>query len=77
MDSYAPPSMIETARLRLRRPLPSDAAEVFAYASDPEVVHYMDWPRSETIEAVASYLEASGRAWQRGEEWYWVVLPVA
>lgn len=73
VDDYAPPPLIETARLRLRRPLPSDAAAVFAYASDPEVVHYMDWPRSETIEAVAAYLEASSRAWQSGEEWYWVV----
>jgi [ribosomal protein S5]-alanine N-acetyltransferase len=73
MDNFAPPLEIQTPRLRLRRPLPSDVAAVFAYASDPEVVHYMDWPRSESIEAVASYLEASAEAWQSGEEWYWVV----
>jgi RimJ/RimL family protein N-acetyltransferase len=73
VDNFAPPLVIETARLRLRRPVPSDAVAVFDYASDPEVVHYMDWPRSETVETVAAYLEASGSAWQSGEEWYWVV----
>ena len=65
--------MLETPRLRLRRPLVSDAVAVFDYACDPEVVHYMDWPRSETIDSVTAYLEASGSAWQSGEEWYWVV----
>jgi ribosomal-protein-alanine N-acetyltransferase len=73
VDGFSPPLLIETPRLRLRRPLPSDAAAVFDYASDPEVVHFMDWPRSETVEAVAAYLESSGAAWQSGEEWYWVV----
>jgi ribosomal-protein-alanine N-acetyltransferase len=46
---------------------------VFEYASDPEVVRYMDWPRSESIAAVAAYLEASDPVWQSGEEWYWVI----
>jgi ribosomal-protein-alanine N-acetyltransferase len=73
VDNFAPPFMMETLRLRLRRPLLSDADAVFEYASDPEVVHYMDWPRSESVGAVAAYLESSGSAWQSGEEWYWVV----
>jgi RimJ/RimL family protein N-acetyltransferase len=73
VDRFAPPPVVATARLRLRRPVSTDAAAVFEYASDPEVVRYMDWPRSESIAAVAAYLEASGPTWQSGEEWYWVV----
>jgi RimJ/RimL family protein N-acetyltransferase len=65
--------MLETPRLRFRRPLPTDAPAVFDYAGDPEVVRYMDWPRSKCVETIAEYLEASGPSWKSGEEWFWVV----
>jgi ribosomal-protein-alanine N-acetyltransferase len=67
------PAFVDTQRLRLRRPRASDAAAVFAYASDLEVTHYADWPRCMTEEAALAYLEASGSAWSSGEEYFWVV----
>jgi len=70
---FSVPPVIETQRLRLRRPMASDAAAVFEYASDLEVTHYADWPRCATVEAALAYLEASGPAWSSGEEYFWVV----
>lgn len=42
--SWRPPR-IETARLLLRGWEPSDAEQVYTYASDPEVTPYMAWNR--------------------------------
>ena len=50
------PPRIETPRLLLRGWEPSDAEEVFAYASDPEVASYMSFPRHETIADAHSFL---------------------
>ncbi len=65
------PSTFSTPRLRLRRPQPADAAAVFEYASDPEVVRYVDWPASvepaESVRATARALEK----WESGEEYSW------
>ncbi len=51
------PSYLETARLRLRPLAESDLPEVFEYASDPEVVRYMDWPRHESISESRQWLQ--------------------
>ena len=53
--TFRPPT-IETPRLLLRGWEPSDAEEVFAYASDPDVARYMSWPRHETIADAHSFL---------------------
>src|SRR3954452_7204528 len=58
------PDEIETARLILRRPVMSDAAAIFAsYASDPEVTHFLGWPRHESVrdtEALPRFSGAQG-----------------
>ena len=47
---FPKPPTIETARLRLRPLRLDDAANVFAYASDPKVARYVPWPAHTSIE---------------------------
>ncbi|HEY1898438.1 MAG TPA: GNAT family protein, partial [Steroidobacteraceae bacterium] len=75
-ESFSAPITIETDRLRLRRPRPSDAVAVFDYASDVEVAHFADWPRATRVEAIAAYLKESELAWQAGREFFWVATPM-
>jgi len=59
------PEAIETARLLLRRPQCADSADIFGrYASDPEVTHFLGWPRHETLADTAAFLDFSERHWQ-------------
>ena len=55
---------IETLRLVLTRPTLADAPEIFErYASDPEVVRYLSFPRHETIMATYGFLKMSDKEW--------------
>lgn len=63
--------MFSTPRLRLRRPQPADAAAVFEYASDPEVVRYMDWPASVEPADGIKATERAAEKWESGEEYSW------
>lgn len=55
---------IETARLVLSRPTLADAQEIFErYASDPEVVRYLSFPRHGTIAATYGFLKMSDQEW--------------
>jgi [ribosomal protein S5]-alanine N-acetyltransferase len=57
---------VSSARLRLRAPQMSDAEAIFArYASDPEVVLYVGWPRHKTITDTHEFLEFSRTEWER------------
>jgi [ribosomal protein S5]-alanine N-acetyltransferase len=59
---------IETARLRLRRPVAGDGPAIFArYASDPDVTRYMGWPRHTSVEHTRAFLEFSDGEWERWE----------
>ncbi|MCC6536337.1 MAG: GNAT family N-acetyltransferase [Bryobacterales bacterium] len=56
--------VIETSRLRLRRPCAGDAEAIFAcYASDEEVTRYMAWPRHRTVEDTRAFLAFSDEEW--------------
>jgi ribosomal-protein-alanine N-acetyltransferase len=44
-------------RVTLRPPRPEDAAELFPYASDPEISGFMYWGPHATPEETAAYLE--------------------
>jgi ribosomal-protein-alanine N-acetyltransferase len=58
------PPQYDTPRLRLVRPRPADADEVFArYASDPVVTRYLGWPRHQTVADTHSYLQWSDDQW--------------
>jgi [ribosomal protein S5]-alanine N-acetyltransferase len=60
------PDVVETARLRLRRPQTSDAESIFVrYASDAEVTAFLSWPRHRSVQDTRAFLEASDAEWQR------------
>jgi [ribosomal protein S5]-alanine N-acetyltransferase len=60
------PSLIETARLRLRRPLATDAAAIFErYSSDPEVTRFLSWSRHQSIADTHAFLKFSDQEWER------------
>jgi [ribosomal protein S5]-alanine N-acetyltransferase len=61
-----PPSELLTARLRLRRPTLADADAVFAYASDPEVVAFVGWPRHRERSDTVAFLRAAMREFEEG-----------
>jgi ribosomal-protein-alanine N-acetyltransferase len=66
---------IETARLVLRRPLPSDAEAIFTlYASDPEVTRYLSWPTHRTVEDTRAFLAWSDGEWERWPAGPYLVL---
>jgi RimJ/RimL family protein N-acetyltransferase len=55
---------IETSRLVLARPAPSDVQEIFdRYASDADVVTYLSFPRHRTIADTHTFLSISDREW--------------
>ena len=57
---------IETSRLVLRRPVPSDAEAIFTvYASDPEVTRYLSWPTHCTVSDTRGFLAWSDGEWER------------
>lgn len=52
-----PPEVIETERLRLRRPVMEDAEVIFAeYAQDAEVTKYLTWRPHKRLETVREFL---------------------
>lgn len=58
------PETIETPRLRLARPRPDDAQDIFdRYASDPEVTRYLAWPTHRTVADTQAFLAFSDEQW--------------
>src|SRR5829696_1677747 len=58
------PSAIETKRLLLRRPLPSDADAVFArYAGDPAVTRYLGWRTHRSVADSRMFLACCEAEW--------------
>jgi RimJ/RimL family protein N-acetyltransferase len=68
-DGFSP---VVTSRLLLRAPRDSDAEVIFQrYASDPEVLRYVGWPRHTVVEHTRQFLQFSQAEWQR-----WPVGPL-
>jgi len=60
------PEVIETGRLLLRPPRRTDARDIFErYANDPEVTHFLGWPRHETPADTAAFLDFSEQHWKQ------------
>ena len=54
-----PPEILETARLRLRKPVLQDAEEIFRqYAQDPEVTKYLTWKPNRHANETRDFLRA-------------------
>ena len=65
--------ILTTVRLVLRRPLLSDAAAIYEYASDPEVTRYMEWRTHTDIRESVEFLETCAPRWESGQEFCWVI----
>jgi ribosomal-protein-alanine N-acetyltransferase len=60
------PTQIETARLILIKPQPSDATSIFErYSSDPDVTRFLSWPRHQSIADTEAFLRFSAQEWER------------
>ena len=69
------PERIETARLVLRRPVASDAYDIFArYASDPEVTRFLGWPIHQSLADTRAFLRYSDAEWMRWPAGPYMVL---
>lgn len=71
--SPIPPAEVETVRLRLRRPRPSDAGDVYAYGSDAHVSRFLSWPTHRTLEDARLFLEHATRVWAQGTEFPYAI----
>jgi RimJ/RimL family protein N-acetyltransferase len=71
-----PPSIVETPRLYMRRPILGDADHIFCeYATDPEVTRYLTWSPHQSIEDTRAFLRAATQRWEEGAAYDWVICP--
>jgi RimJ/RimL family protein N-acetyltransferase len=69
-----PPRVFETARLRLREPKLTDAADIFQrWAQDAEVTRYLTWQPHESVQDTVAFLEGAVEGWKSGREHVWVI----
>lgn len=60
-----------TERLKLRIMTPADAADMFAYASDPAVTRHTSWPAHRSIDESRAQLARVVARYERGEVAGW------
>ncbi len=78
MNSPSPPETFQTARLLLRRAVPSDAPAIFArWAQDPEVTRYLVWRPHTAVEQSQSHVARSRTSWESGAEYLWLLADSA
>lgn len=68
-----PPERLQTERLLLRRPQPGDVDAVFAYAGDPEVTRYLQWPTHRSRDDTRAFLARCDEVWTSGDAFPWVI----
>jgi len=70
-----PPEILETERLRLRKPVPQDAEEIFRkYAQDPEVTKYLTWRPNRIAEETHDFVRRSLQVWDAGQSFHWIIV---
>jgi RimJ/RimL family protein N-acetyltransferase len=70
------PDIIDTPRLRLRKPLIEDADEVFRnYGKDPEVTRFLTWRTHTKAEDAFEAMLARLAHWEQGTEFSWSITP--
>ena len=68
------PELIETPRLRLRRPVIADASAIFqAYAQDREVCRFMVWTPHASEAVTREFIESCFAVWESGERLPYVI----
>jgi ribosomal-protein-alanine N-acetyltransferase len=65
---------LETKRLLLRKITPADEADVFDYASEPEVSRYMSWEPHQSLEDSRAYLATVFERYQQHTPGPWGIV---
>jgi RimJ/RimL family protein N-acetyltransferase len=69
-----PPQLFETARLRLRPPVPTDAPRMFeAWACDAEVTRYLVWSPHADIGESEAHIARCIEGWRNGSPLVWFI----
>jgi len=69
-----PPEILETKRLRLRKPVLEDADKMFRqYAQDAEVTKYVSWRAHRNVAETSKYLRMCIASWGNGKAYHWVI----
>jgi RimJ/RimL family protein N-acetyltransferase len=68
-----PPECFDTKRLHLRRPTLADAADVFEYASDPEVTRHLAFPTHRSLEASEGFIRSLPAPGPGNERYAWAI----
>ena len=71
---FSRPPMLETDDLSLRPLRMKDAADIFAYASDPEVSRYVFWDPHRTVSDTRAYIRYVRSLYRRGLPSSWAVV---
>ena len=69
-----PPTIIDTARLHLRRPVADDSATIFAqWAQDREVTRYLTWKPHTSLAQTQEFVRRCAAVWTDGAAFPWIV----
>ena len=70
----APPEVMETERLRLRRPTPADAGPIFErWAQDPDVTRYLMWRPHRAVTESEEHIARCIADWEKGTAYVWLI----
>jgi len=68
------PPELATERLVLRKPAPQDVRPIYeGYARDPEVIRYLAFRGSQTMDDVEEFIERALRGWDAGTILTWAI----
>jgi [ribosomal protein S5]-alanine N-acetyltransferase len=67
------PEIFTTPRLILRCSRLEDAEAIFEYASDPQVIHYMDYRPRTDIRDVIKSIANHPLLWNQNKEFTWII----
>ena len=67
------PEVLETVRLRLRRPILSDAEAISEYATDPQVTRYLSWHTHRSAGEASAFVEKCLKSWGSGQDLCWAM----
>ena len=69
------PAVLETRRLRLRKPIATDAARIFsAYGQDLDVAHYMIWRPHREVEQTVEFIRGCLESWEGEDRLPYVIV---
>jgi len=73
-DYFSSLPELETESLLLRKLCRSDAADLFAYSSDPEVTRYVLWEPHRSISETRDYLRYMRQLYRQGAPSSWAIV---